>query len=200
MKSHPRERVNHRRWPRAPGPSPAGPGPGVHKVEQQAGGDPAYGLRRSSGTAKGGRMTTMYEHVGGEEALRRLAEHFHHTVLEDPLLGELFRAGSPYHADHFTAFLTEMLGGPARYTDELGGFIALLRAHAGMRITPEQSDRFVSLLLRAADEVALPDDDRFRKAFTANVEKAAGFTTKASQEDDHPMLQPPYPVLGRWKW
>ncbi|MEU5626704.1 MULTISPECIES: group II truncated hemoglobin [Streptomyces] len=145
-------------------------------------------------------MTTMYEHVGGEAALRRLAEHFHHLVLEDPLLGDLFRAGSPYHADHLTAFLAEMLGGPARYTDELGGFIALLRAHAGMRITPEQSDRFVALLLRAADDVGLPDDDRFRKAFTGSLEKAAGFTTKASQEDDHPMLQPPYPVLGRWQW
>ncbi|WP_069771374.1 group II truncated hemoglobin [Streptomyces sp. LUP30] len=145
-------------------------------------------------------MTTMYEHVGGEGELRRLAEHFHHLVLEDPLLGDLFRAGSPYHADHLTAFLAEMLGGPARYTDELGGFIALLRAHVGMRITPEQSDRFVTLMLRAADEVGLPDDDRFRKAFTGNLEKAAGFTTKASQDDSHPMLQPPYPVLGRWQW
>ncbi|MEU6439353.1 group II truncated hemoglobin [Streptomyces sp. NPDC047046] len=145
-------------------------------------------------------MTTMYEHVGGEKPLRRLAEHFHHLVLEDPLLGDMFRAGSPYHADRLTAFLTEMLGGPARFTDELGGFIALLRAHTRLRITPEQRDRFVALMLRAADEVGLPDDDRFRTAFTRNVEKAAGFTTTASQEDDHPMLQPPYPVLGRWQW
>ncbi|MFI5972486.1 group II truncated hemoglobin [Streptomyces sp. NPDC051452] len=145
-------------------------------------------------------MTTMYEHVGGEEPLRRFAEHFHHKVLEDPLLADLFRAGSPDHADHLAAFFVEMFGGPARYTGELGGFIALLRAHVGMRITPEQSERFVTLMLGAADEVGLPDDDRFRKAFTANVEKAAGFTTKASQDENHPMLQPPYPVLGAWQW
>ncbi|MFF4439492.1 group II truncated hemoglobin [Streptomyces sp. NPDC001621] len=145
-------------------------------------------------------MTTMYEHVGGEKALRRFAEHFHRTVLDDPLLAPLFRAGSPDHADHLAAFFTEMLGGPARYTGELGGFIALLRAHVGMRITPEMSERFVMLMLASADAVGLPDDDRFRKAFTANVEKAAGFTTKASQDENHPMLQPPYPELGRWQW
>jgi hemoglobin len=145
-------------------------------------------------------MTTMYEHVGGEPALRKFAEHFHTSLLADPLLQGLFRAGSPHHTQHLTFFFIEVLGGPEVYTDGVGGFVALLRAHLGLRITPDQQDRFVTLMLQAADASALPDDERFRTAFESQIRKAAGFTTKVSASDTHQMLQPPYPQLGRWTW
>ena len=75
-------------------------------------------------------MATMFEHVGGEATLRKMAEHFHEAVLgdelrvgeparfasNDELLGKLFRYGSSHHVDHLTAFLAEMLGGPRRGT------------------------------------------------------------------------------------
>ncbi|MER5558815.1 group II truncated hemoglobin [Streptomyces sp. NPDC002506] len=145
-------------------------------------------------------MTTMYEHVGGEQALLRFAEHFHTSIQQDPLVGPLFLAGSPDHAEHLAAFFCEMLGGPSRYSDELGGFLSLMKAHLGMRITEEQSERFVQRMLASADAVGLPDDERFRTAFAAQIEKAAGFTRKVSLEDDSPMLDAPHPELGRWKW
>lgn len=145
-------------------------------------------------------MATMFEHVGGETALRGLAEHLHKSVLADPLLRGLFENGSPDHADHLAAFLGEMLGGPTRYSDELGGFLSLLKAHLGLRITPEQQERFVTLMLASADAAGLPDDERFRAAFEAHVRKAAGFTAEASASDTSPRLEPPYPKLGRWTW
>ncbi|WP_462186006.1 group II truncated hemoglobin, partial [Frankia sp. CcWB2] len=121
-------------------------------------------------------MATMFEHVGGEPSLRGLAEHFHQAVVADPLLRSLFEYGTPHHTDHLTAFLVEMLGGPSRYSDELGGFLSLMKAHLGLRITPEQQDRFVTLMLASADAVGMPSDERFRTAFEAQVRKAAGFT------------------------
>ncbi|TQS26488.1 group II truncated hemoglobin [Microbispora sp. KK1-11] len=144
-------------------------------------------------------MTTMYEHVGGEAALRKFAEHFHESVLRDPLLKRLFEYGSSHHAENLTAFFVEMMGGPSRFSDELGGFEAIFRAHQGLRITDEQRDRFVELMLRAADEAGLPGDARFRQAFTRQVTRAAGFSTKVSH-DAPDAYQAPYPPMGRWDW
>ncbi|MFB7668625.1 globin [Kitasatospora sp. NPDC056138] len=144
-------------------------------------------------------MTTMYEHVGGEPAIRRFAEHFHGTVLRDALLEPLFAHGSGHHVDHLTAFFVEMLGGSRGYSDKAGGFGALMLAHLGRNISDEQGERFVALLLAAADATGLPPDERFREALAANVRKAAGFSVKISRSDTPP-YRPPYPELSPWQW
>ncbi|GAA2545738.1 group II truncated hemoglobin [Streptomyces fimbriatus] len=144
-------------------------------------------------------MATMFEHVGGEATLRKMAEHFHEAVLGDELLGKLFRYGSSHHVDHLTAFLAEMLGGPRRYSEELGGFESIYRAHQGLGISDEQRDRFVELMLESADAVGLPADERFRTAFTRQIARAAGFSTRVSRgELDH--FSAPYPELVAWEW
>jgi hemoglobin len=64
-------------------------------------------------------MPTLFEHAGGEPALRRLEQAFYDSVLADPLLQPLFGAGQPEHVDHLTAFTAESFGGPDRFSREL---------------------------------------------------------------------------------
>ncbi|WP_437096929.1 hypothetical protein [Streptomyces sp. enrichment culture] len=141
----------------------------------------------------------MFEHVGAEATLRKMAEHFHEAVLGDELLGKPFRYGGSHHVDHLTAFLAEMLGGPRRYSEELGGLEPIYRAHRGLDIRDEQRERFVELMLRSADAVGPPADERFRTASTRQIARAAGFSTRVSRgEIDHSAA--PCPELVVWGW
>lgn len=56
------------------------------------------------------------------------------------------------------AWWVEVFGGPARYTEELGGYEAMLAKHRGLGITPEQRFRFASLMSLAADDAGGGDD------------------------------------------
>ena len=54
-------------------------------------------------------MRSLYEFIGGEDALHRLEETFYASVLADPLLQPLF--GKAEHVDHLTAFTAESRSG-----------------------------------------------------------------------------------------
>jgi hemoglobin len=68
------------------------------------------------------------------------------------------------HRAHVAAWWSEVLGGLASYTEELGGYEGMLAHHRGLAITPEQRFGFASLLSLAADDAGLPDDPEFRSA------------------------------------
>lgn len=123
--------------------------------------------------------TTLYERIG-EDALRRTVDAFYGSVLRDPILQPLFGAGAAHHVDHLTAFLAEVFGGPARYTDELGGFGAILTAHRGLAITDEQRTRFIELFERAFAEHG-PDDVGLR----TSVHDYIVFGTEVAQVNSH---------------
>ena len=89
-------------------------------------------------------MPSLYEFVGGEEALHRLEDHFYALVLADDLLQPLFGVGQPQHVDHLTAFTAESFGGPDRFGRELG-FQHLIDVHRGLKISEPQRQRFVEL-------------------------------------------------------
>ena len=55
-------------------------------------------------------MPSLYEHAGGEEAIRRLEEAFYRKVLADMVLKPLFGEGRPTHVDRLTAFTAESFG------------------------------------------------------------------------------------------
>lgn len=142
-------------------------------------------------------MTTLYEYAGGEPAIRRFVEIFYASVLADPLTGPLFGGGRPTHVDHLTAVLGEVYGGPDRYTQELGGFPALLAAHRQLRISEEQRQRFADLYRAAADRADLPADEKFRTAFTAYVDFGSAVARHNSfpENELHPCQEIP-----RWNW
>jgi len=100
-------------------------------------------------------MKTVYEHAGGEEALRLLEDLFYWKVVTDPVLKTVFTERRPHHVDHLTWFTAESFGGPDRFTRELG-FQQIINVHRGLKITDQQRERFVALYLEASMKWAFP--------------------------------------------
>lgn len=142
--------------------------------------------------------TTMLEHLGGRERLREFVDHFHHMVLADDLLGGMFARARPTHAAHLLDFFEEVMGGRMLYTEHHNGVEGLFDAHANLAITEDQRRRFVALMLRAADEVGLPDDERFRSALAARIE-AGSMASKTLSRPGAERLSP-WPPVGRYDW
>ena len=141
---------------------------------------------------------TIFEHVGGRDALQRLAAAQYRRCLTDPVLVQVFGTkGRPGHAEHLAAWLGEVFGGPDTYTRELGGHAALLRHHADRAITEEQRQHFVQAFMEAADEADLPSDARFRRRFREYIEWGSQIALAVSQPGADVTSHEPVP---RWDW
>src|SRR5882762_8179882 len=116
------------------------------------------------------KVPTLYEWLGGGEALSRLIERFYQKVPADPLLAPLFASMPKEHFQYVAQFIAEVLGGPAEYSRRHGGHAAMIRHHLGKGITEQQRRQWVNLLLETADELALPSDPEFRSALVAYLE------------------------------
>jgi len=143
-------------------------------------------------------VPTLFEWAGGESALRRLVDAFYDRVEGDDLLAGFFPGGvSAGHRAHVAAWWVEVFGGPTTYTDELGGYEAMLAHHRGLGITSEQRFRFASLMSLAADDAGLPGDPEFRAALVGYLEWGTRIAQHNSQPDADVMEHAPVP---RWGW
>jgi hemoglobin len=141
---------------------------------------------------------TLYEWAGGAPAFRRLIDAFYDRVERDDLLGPLFPGGvHEGHRAHVTLWWCEVFGGPAGYTEELGGYERMLAHHRRLGLVPEQRFRFATLMSRAADDAGLPDDPEFRAAFVGYVEWGTRLALANSQPDAAVAEHAPVP---RWGW
>ena len=141
---------------------------------------------------------TLYEWAGGADVIERLINAFYDRVEKDELLSPLFPGGvSEEHRDHVVAWWSEVLGGPTRYTDELGGYERMIGKHRDLGITPEQRLRFATLMSVAADDALLPDDPEFRAAFVGYLE----WGTRLAQHNSQPGAQvPEHAPVPKWGW
>ena len=143
-------------------------------------------------------MATLYQWAGGEAAFGRLINAFYDRVEADALLSGFFPGGvSEEHREHVVAWWSEVFGGPARYSEELGGYERMLAKHRGLAITPEQRFRFASLMSLAADDAGLPADAEFRSALVAYLEWGTRLAMENSQPDASVIEHAPVP---RWGW
>ncbi|MEU4805615.1 group II truncated hemoglobin [Actinosynnema sp. NPDC023587] len=143
------------------------------------------------------RVPTVYEWAGGAEAFERLTEVFYRKVMVDDLIAPLFRRMKPEHPHDVAVMLGEVFGGPTKYTDEHGGFKRLVGKHRNRDIQPEQRDRWVRLILEAADEVGFPQDPEFRSAFVGYLE----FGSRRAMANSKPGAVPKErDSLKQWGW
>lgn len=141
---------------------------------------------------------TLHQWAGGGAALRAMINAFYDRVERDELIGPLFPGGvSAEHREHVAVWWIEVFGGPAEYTDRLGGYEHMLAHHRGLGITAEQRLRFVELMSRAADDAALPADPEFRAALVGYLEWGTRLAMANSQTDAHVVQRAPVP---RWGW
>jgi hemoglobin len=143
-------------------------------------------------------VPTILEHGGGAEAFRRWLDVFYDLVEAEPDIVALFGgAVSEEHRAHVTAWWVEVMGGPADYTAQHGGYEHMLSRHLGLAITPDQRLRFVTLLSRAADEAGLPADPEFRAALMGYAEWGSRLALHNSQRGAPVAEHAPVP---RWGW
>ena len=141
---------------------------------------------------------TLYAWAGGSEPFRRMIDAFYDRVEADDLLGPLFPGGvSEPHRAHVTQWWIEVFGGPADYTEQLGGYERMLAHHRNLGITPAQRFRFASLMSLAADDAGMPDDPEFRAALVGYLE----WGTRLAQHNSQPGAEVvPHAPVPRWGW
>ena len=141
---------------------------------------------------------TLYEWAGGRAAFEGLIGAFYDRVEGDELISPLFPGGvSAEHRHHVTLWWSEVFGGPAEYTEKLGGYHRMVDKHKDLAITPEQRRRFVTLMSLAADDAGLPDDPEFRSALLAYLEWGTRIAMHNSQPGAEVFEHAPVP---RWGW
>jgi hemoglobin len=145
-----------------------------------------------------GRPETLYEAVGGTDALRRLSNTFYEAVLADPLLAPVFADFTPTHIEHVAVWLAEVFDGPAGFSAELGGHQALLRAHLGLSITEEQRLRWMELMTDAVAK-ELPDDELLRRRVVEYFDWGTKIAREVSGDPAGTDLGDPGPT-PRWGW
>jgi hemoglobin len=145
-----------------------------------------------------GDSPTLYEWAGGREAFDRLMNAFYDRVEQDELLSPFFPGGvHDEHRRNVATWWSEVFGGPADYTEQVGGYEHMLHKHLRLGITAEARHRFASLMSLAADDARLPSDPEFRSALVAYLEWGTRLALANSQEDATPMEHAPVP---RWGW
>jgi truncated hemoglobin YjbI len=83
-------------------------------------------------------VPTLYEWAGGRAAIERMIGCFYDRVERDDLISPMFPGGvSVAHREHVTTWWCEVFGGPAGYTERLGGYPAMLAHHRdGIGLAP----------------------------------------------------------------
>jgi CDGSH-type Zn-finger protein/truncated hemoglobin YjbI len=142
---------------------------------------------------------TLYEWIGGLEAIEKLTARFYEIILTqpDPVLEPVFRGMNPGHAKHVAAWLAETFGGPASYTSEHGGYHHMVHQHRDRGLTEQQRHRWVELLMATADEVGLASDPDFRSTFLAYLEWGSRIALLNSQPGVGIIEHAPVP---QWGW
>jgi hemoglobin len=142
-------------------------------------------------------VPTLYEWMGGLPAIERLMTRFYERVPADPMLAPVFALMDPAHAKHVSAFIAEVLGGPAGYSRDHGGHAHMIRKHLGRSLNEAQRRRWISLLLDCAEELKVKDDPEFRSAFVAYLEWGTRLAVLNSQPGAQAIEDAPMP---KWGW
>jgi hemoglobin len=141
---------------------------------------------------------SIHDWIGGTEAIGRWLNVFYDEVERDELLSPVFGGTvSVEHREHVTAWWAEVMGGPATYSEVLGGYEHMLAKHRGLEITDEQRLRFVTLLSAAADTAGIPADPEARSALMGYAEWGSRLAVENSAADAKPVERAPVP---RWGW
>jgi hemoglobin len=143
------------------------------------------------------KVPTLFEWMGGMPALEKLMTVFYRKVADDPLLAPVFASMSPDHAQHVAAFIAEVFGGPARYSQEHGGHPAMIQKHVGKALTEEKRQAWMRLLLQCCDEIGVPSDPEFRSALVSYLEWGTRLAVINSQPGADVSGEAPMP---RWGW
>lgn len=144
-------------------------------------------------------VPTLYEWIGGQEALEKLTEVFYDKVFRDPLLYPVFKDMSAEHSKHVAHFIAEVFGGPKLFTDGDGGSHAsMISKHLERNLDDTKRKRWMELLLESADEIGVADDPEFRSALVGYLEWGSRIAVINSHETVNPLDESS--PMPKWGW
>ena len=144
-------------------------------------------------------MESVYDAAGGDQGLLRLAGAWHERVMADEIVSHAFSHG--FHAQHterLAAYWAEALGGPPRYTSELGGESSVVRMHSGNGPHEEMDLRAIVCFAEALEDVGIAAGGRLHQvlydyfAWATTTTMARYHASANDVPDDLP--------LPRWSW
>ena len=101
----------------------------------------------------------MYDLIGGDTQVRAIVETFYPKVQQHPLLAPLFPPDIKPVMEKQHQFLTQLLGGPALYSERHGH--PMMRArHLAFPIDQSRADAWLACMHETLTELGLNDDIR----------------------------------------
>ena len=142
---------------------------------------------------------SLYEFAGGLPAFLALTEAHHARCLADPELNHPFSHPdlNPDHTVRLAAYLAQVMGGPATFSELYGDHSTVLRMHAGNGDMSEAGRRFVDCFISAADDANLPADPEFRRALRDYMQWAVDEVLSFPGD---PSTVPPGLAMPHWSW
>jgi hemoglobin len=132
-------------------------------------------------------MATLYEQVGGFDAILALTRRWHELCLEDPVAAHPFEHDlHPQHDERLAAYLAEAFGGPKLYTAGYGDESSMQRIHAGNGVHLELDERCVAAWDRALADVGIVGEagQRVSSYFRAATEAQRAYRESPDQVPD----------------
>lgn len=97
-------------------------------------------------------QTTLYEKLGGQEAIAQVVDTFYELVLADPVVNHFFaHTDMEKQRQHQTKFISYALGGPNQYSGQ-----SMAKAHEGMNLQPVHFEAIVNHLREALSRHGVP--------------------------------------------
>ena len=144
-------------------------------------------------------MQTIYEAMGGFDALLKLAHAWHTRVLADGVVSHAFSHGfHPQHTERLAAYWAEALGGPTTYSDRYGDETSVVRIHSGNGPHEEMDERAIACFDQALQDAGLDADERLRRALH---DYCAWATTTTMSRYHHSADEVPDGLhIPKWSW
>ncbi len=102
--------------------------------------------------------TTIFESLGGTEAILLLAHAWHERVMADEIVAHAFSHGfHPRHTERLAAYWAEAWGGPPLYSEKYGSESSVVRMHSGKGNHEEMDRRAIECFDRAMEDISLVD-------------------------------------------
>jgi len=99
--------------------------------------------------------STLFQRAGGFAKVSKIVTSFYDKVLDSPIVSPYFaNTNMKRQIDHQTKFISQIMGGPASYTDE-----QLERVHAHLGINEVAFMEIVELLRETMEDYDFSEDD-----------------------------------------
>ncbi|MEP7019777.1 MAG: group II truncated hemoglobin [Pseudonocardiales bacterium] len=144
-------------------------------------------------------MQTVFEAMGDEAGVLRLAAAWHRRVMADDVVGHAFSHGfHPHHTERLAAYWGEALGGPPTYSLTYGDETSVVRMHSGNGQHQEMDERAIVCFDQALIDVGLDENEPLRQVLHDYFEWAT--TTTMGRYHDSADDVPDGLSIPRWSW